>query len=787
MKKNLQTTALAIALAIGSVSAQTGKVASKNQPVLTNNVSSSPAVNQALTRGCGTQIPSAEWDAWFNKEVEKFIAANPGGKSQMAAYTIPIVFHIIHTGQASGTYPNLNIAQINSQLTVLNQDYASNGLNVGNLPAVFASAKANTNVTFCMAQKNPTGSTLVEPGVDRIACSSKGWANPTSFTSMSTFQNFIDGTVKPNSIWDPTRYFNVWVTDCASAVGLLGYATFPIGTGLVGITGNGTATTDGVWCYSAAIGSNSIFAGGTYAAPYNKGRTLVHEAGHWMGLRHIWGDGTCLTDYCNDTPPAQTSNFSCSSGCTGGCFTAPYKSGVCAGNTTGEMTQNFMDYTDDACMYIFTNDQTTRIQTAMANGTYRSQLTASSATLCSLSAATPTANILVPATACSGAAVTTTNNSLGTPAPTYVWSTTPAAGVTYNPNNTASNPQITFATAGAYTVSCVATNSLGSNSNSKNISITACATICNDTIMNITNTQTLTLATAGSDTTTPGCSPKAGYIFGSNCYQDQEKAEFFPLSLYSSISTPKIVSVIAIFYKDGTKGTGGTGSVNVPMKIYNGTMAGGPTGTTTPLATVNANMSTILAAASTNSVNYCGQAGIVYTNPILKPYRYLLATPVAAPATNGFFASIKIPTTAGDTAVVMHAAAGTGTNWEYWSPSNWYNVSTAWTGFNASMAILPEITCNPTAINMNSMLDKNIAIMPNPSTGIVNVMTFLPNAQDINITVTNMLGQMISSTDFTNVTSNSFTVDLTSKDNGVYFISIRNGEERIVKRVVIAK
>jgi len=741
MKKNLQMTALAIALAIGIASAQTGKVVSTQTGVKvitpqTQNSNQSgnytPVINQPTSRNCGSQVPSAEWDAWFNKAVEEFKAANPEGKN-MANYTIPVIFHIIHTGQAAGTYPNLNIGQINSQLTVLNQDFASAGLNVGNLPAVFASAKANTNVQFCMATKSPTGATLAEPGVERIACSSKGWANPTSFTSITTFQNFIDGTVKPQSIWDPTRYFNVWVTDCAGSVGLLGYATFPIGTGLVGITGTGTGTTDGVWNYAASLGSNSIFPGGTYAAPYNKGRTLVHEAGHWLGLRHINGDASCATDYCADTPTQSALN--------GGCPAFPKIS--CSNGPNGEMHMNFMDYTDDACMYMFTNDQRTRIQTAMANGTYRNMLTTSAATLCTLTATAPTANFSTASTACVGSAITTTNNSTGIPTPTYSWSAAPTS-VTFTPNSTTSNPSITFGNTGTYVITLVATNSLGTNSYTQAVTVSSCAAVCTTSITNVQTTATLNLATAGSDTTTPGCSPKAGYIFGSNCYQDREKAEFFAQSMYASIATPKVKSVVVLFFKNGTQGTGGTASVPVNLKLYNGTMAGGPSATTTPIATATANLGMILGTTPTTSVTNCG-APVVFSSAIIIPYKYNFPTYPTAPATNGFFASVMTPTTSGDTVVVMSDnTLATGTNWELWNPSGWYNVSPTWGGFDAAMAMIPEITCSITTGFSESVLAQNVTLMPNPTTGQFHIATTLPNSTDLTLTVTNALSPVIT-------------------------------------------
>jgi hypothetical protein len=191
--------------------------------------------------------------------------------------------------------------------------------------------------------------------------------------------------------------------------------------------------------------------------------------------------------------------------------------------------------------------------------------------------------------------------------------------VTFNPNNTATAPTINFTTPGSYSITVAATNSLGTNSNTKVITITNCNSPvnCSDTITNVLNTGTLSVSAAGSDTATPGCSPKAGYVMGSNCYDDKEKAEFFPTSLYSSITSPQIKSVIVLFYKNGTRGTGGNSATAVNMKLYNGTMASGPTGTAAPFGQVNATIGNITAVTATNSVNYVGQQPIVYTSAIL--------------------------------------------------------------------------------------------------------------------------------------------------------------------------
>lgn len=820
MKKNLQLATLALAMTF-SLGAQNNLVVAKSGVKQTQSGPATPQqMLNILNRGCASGVPSQQWEEDFQKQVQAFVAekmkAEANGKTNAAIYTIPVIFHIIHGGQAVGTYPNLAVGQVTSQVTVLNEDYAGIGLNVGNYPATafqsYASSTvanlpaaskdgsgrvkiADCQIQFCLAAKDPTGAVLANPGIERINYTTKGWSNPASFTSSSAFQTYFDGTIKPQSIWPVTRYLNIWVSDCNSSIGLLGYATFPPSTTLTVMPGPfGTTTTDGVWLNAGATGSSSKFPGGTYAAPFDKGRSATHEVGHWLGLRHIGGDvsGGCGNDGCLDTPPNKACGGTCGNGFgqNYGAPTYPFHANQCAGppaNVNGDMFMNFMDYTDDAAMYMFTNDQSMRCQTAMTQCPYRNQLTASAATLCTLPSAAPVASIGIASTGCQGTGIPTSNMTTGVPSPTYLWSTNPAGGV-FNPNNTAATPTITFPSAMMYTVTCVATNSLGSNSNSKTISITACAAVCKDTITNVQTTATLNLATAGSDTTTPGCSPKAGYIFGSNCYDDLEKAEYFTQSMYSTITTPKITDVIVLFFKNGTQGTGGNSTTPVNLKLYNGTMASGPSGTTTPIATATANLGSIVGTAPTTSVNYCGQVGIVYASPIIIPYKYTFPTNPAAPATNGFFASVTIPTAAGDTAVVMSDnTLTTGTNWELWSPNGWYNVSPTWGGFDASMAILPIISCSVSTGIAESELAANVNLMPNPTTGIFNIVTTLPNVKDIHLTVTNSIGQQITEVDLVSVKSGVYTVDLSAYNNGVYFITLQANGEKVVKRVVVSK
>jgi hypothetical protein len=343
---------------------------------------------QLTQRLCGTDIPDQRWENEFQKLIADFKSGIQSNKASITSYTIPVIFHVIHGGQSVGTFPNLLQGQINSQITVLNQDFTGSGYNAGNypsnafvnwvinqgLPAANIDGNgrvkiADLNIHFCLATKDTLGNILQEPGIDRINYITRGWLNPNTFTTTTALRAYMDGTIKPHSIWNVTKYFNIWVTDKNAAIPYTGYATMPPLSTLPGIQGVGTDTTDGVWSYAGAVGSTTIFPSGTYASPNVKGRTITHETGHYLGMRHIWGDGTCATDYCNDTPPASLENT--------GFPTYPWHAGSCSSPSNapdGEMFMNFMDYSADPSKYMFTVDQTIRAQTAMVNSPFRNLL-----------------------------------------------------------------------------------------------------------------------------------------------------------------------------------------------------------------------------------------------------------------------------------------------------------------------------------------------------------------------------------------------------------------------------
>ncbi len=260
------------------------------------------------------------------------------GKITLETLTIPVVVHIIHNGEAVGQGRNLTLARIQAQLETLNEDFrrkpGTPGFNTD-------SRGADIEVDFCLARIDPQGRTMAEPGVDRFNGIRASWS-----------RNDTENILKPSTIWDPDKYFNVWVLDFASTDGqLVGYAQFPSLSSLSGIPDNSPRNTDGVVIRYQSFGNVLKGEFPNMPAPYNRGRTLTHEVGHWLGLRHIWGDANCGNDFCDDTPSQASESRGCSVGRTS------------CGNVN--MVENYMDYSDDACMNIFTRDQKIRMRTVM--------------------------------------------------------------------------------------------------------------------------------------------------------------------------------------------------------------------------------------------------------------------------------------------------------------------------------------------------------------------------------------------------------------------------------------
>ncbi len=239
---------------------------------------------------------------------------------------IPVVVHIVFKTAAQ----NISDAQINSQIEVLTADFRKKNADVANVPPPFAPLAADARVEFELAKTDPSGNPTT--GITRT---------PTSVTSFTDDDAVKSAATGGADAWPSDKYLNVWV--CPLAGGLLGYAQFP----------GGPAATDGVVIRHSAFGTT-----GTAAAPFNLGRTATHEVGHWLNLRHIWGDdgnGCAGSDLVADTPNQGSENI--------GVPTFPHIS--CGNGPNGDMFMNYMDYTDDVAMFMFTTGQVTRMQATL--------------------------------------------------------------------------------------------------------------------------------------------------------------------------------------------------------------------------------------------------------------------------------------------------------------------------------------------------------------------------------------------------------------------------------------
>lgn len=299
----------------------------------------------------------------FETWMAKKISQRSTQRTQATVYTIPVIVHIVHPGDELGDASNISKEQVLSQITVMNEDFRRTNSDASNTPSAFSSVAADTEIQFELAVLDTSGNKLEEPGIHRYKDDSRqGW-------TMSD----IESTLKPATSWNPSKYLNIWVVPFPAGSSTLGYAQFPEQSGLDGITTDPTTDkpeTDGVVINTKFFGSNYTDAGSSFnlVTNFDRGRTATHEVGHWLGLRHIWGDGGCsVDDYCADTPAAGGNNDGLGD-CT---YPGPNS---CTSDEFHDMFQNYMDYTNDACMNLFTNDQKTRMRTVLESSPRRKEV-----------------------------------------------------------------------------------------------------------------------------------------------------------------------------------------------------------------------------------------------------------------------------------------------------------------------------------------------------------------------------------------------------------------------------
>ena len=291
----------------------------------------------------------AQFEQWLNHATQQRLKLEKSGNKIQSVYQIPVVVHVIHNGESVGNGTNIPEAQVLSQIRVLNADYQRTNNDASNTPSEFQSVAGSMSIEFVLAKRTPDG--FPTNGIVRAKGTKSSW------TSNDDVQ------LKALSYWPSEDYLNIWVCNLTD---YLGYAQFPV-SDIAGLQEyqDGLAVTDGAVFAYRVFGSIEDGAF-NLNSKYNRGRTATHELGHFFGLRHTWGDdggaSSCSgTDYVNDTPNQDTETYNCPTHPQASC------------NVT-KMFQNYLDYTDDACMNLFTKGQVSRMITVLESSPRRESL-----------------------------------------------------------------------------------------------------------------------------------------------------------------------------------------------------------------------------------------------------------------------------------------------------------------------------------------------------------------------------------------------------------------------------
>lgn len=414
MKKVLLLAGIIIASSLSNVQAQEKCI---SEIMFQEQAAKNPALLQSRQ----------DFEHWMHDHVN---SKNQDLNTAQVTRIIPVVVHVIHYGGSE----NISKAQILDQIRILNEDFNYLNADSVNTPGVFKPLAGVANIEFKMAQLDPNGNCT--DGIIRV------------YSPMTT--NARDN-VKALSYWPSNKYLNMWIVNSiensnGSPGQVIGFAQFP---------GGGPATTDGVVIKHDFMGNI-----GTAASTGNAGRTATHEVGHWLSLRHIWGDATCGNDLVSDTPTQFEANLSI-------CPSWPYISNCAGSSPNGDMFTNYMDYTNGDCQNMFSVGQAARMNATLSGATSGrnnlhtpANLTAtgtdgSPAVLCA-----PTADFIPkPKFICEGGSLSFSDISWGGPGTSRIWTFQGGTPAT----DTSANPVVVYSTPGSYDVSLSVINAAGSN------------------------------------------------------------------------------------------------------------------------------------------------------------------------------------------------------------------------------------------------------------------------------------------------------------------------------------
>ena len=636
-------------------------------------------------------------------------------RETQAVRKISVVVHVVYNGSAQ----NISDASIAAMILTLNQDYRRTNADASSTRSIFQSVATDAQIEFCLDQTIRVATTH--------ACFS---------TSTQTNEMKHANTGGSNAV-DPSHFLNIWIVDICGGTnsGTAGYAYLPT-QGMVGSSNDGL-----VMDYSLGMGSGS--------------RTATHEIGHYFNLCHTWScddnPGCSNDDGFSDTPQSYQENYNTFSNC----FDPNVNSCTSGNPDLPDQTENYMDYA--ACPNMFTIQQAAEMNSILSNE--RVALLSSSG-CSSQSGSAPVADFIgVPTSGTPGTVVQFTDQSTNSPTQ-WAWNFgDPGSGGA----NTATtqNPSHTYNTVGLYTVTLTATNSTGSDGETKsnyiNISTGGGGTGACDTIW---------MPSADpNDTPTLIPSQGGGYVSGTNGYGDVAKAQ-----AYTPVNSTSYISDLIVYFGDITITSGDPNSA-VAFVIYD---LDGP-GTTT-VGAVNTAPGTVLGAGSV------AVSQLITTGPML------IGMPSTVTVTGPYAVGVDFSLlTAGDSVAIVSTSDGDAGNtqlsWEQWNDNTWHTMLDAWP-LDIDFVLIP-IECDQLPVGIEPKVETNgFYIFPNPTNNVLNVVSGSDLSNISTLSIIDISGQFMSETTLTNKQT---AIDVSQLAAGIYFAKLSSAAKTNTLKFIIAE